>query len=271
MRIKENNPDVQNAAAQNPCPQVPENKRGAYAVSFAIVLIAGIVITVILALYGHDLWFWNFTYTDFIFLAVSLTIVSALAFGGRAISGSWYGALVDSRCRVSLSKFQIALWTVIVISGITTVAAHNISVWHDANMDVDNLTADPRSPLDFQVPELLLVLMGLSGSVTIGSTLIKKKQADEQPSLMLAVLAAPTGPQFTDMFKDDFDLTRMDLAKIQMFYITIMLAFAYAYTLLAMVEPATVMIESLPSIEGGLVGLLAISHGTYLVHKGVKQ
>ncbi|WP_426735351.1 hypothetical protein [Myxococcus faecalis] len=66
----------------------------------------------------------------------------------------------------------------------------------------------------------------------------------------------------------DNTAAQLDLAKVQMFYFTLIAAVSYFVslaTLLASSKPGSV--SSLPALSQGFIALLAISHGGYLVSK----
>ncbi len=59
-----------------------------------------------------------------------LTLILLAAFiviSGHGITGLWRGALIDERNQMSLSRLQIVLWTVIVLSGYFTAALANLT------------------------------------------------------------------------------------------------------------------------------------------------
>src|SRR6266567_8917136 len=53
-----------------------------------------------------------------------LTLFAAIA--GQGITGNWRGALIDGRNKMSLSRLQTALWTLVILSAFLTAALVNI-------------------------------------------------------------------------------------------------------------------------------------------------
>src|SRR5689334_13709601 len=51
-----------------------------------------------------------------------LMMVIMLGLAGHEINGRWSGALIDSRNKFSLSRLQITLWTIMVLSAYLAVA-----------------------------------------------------------------------------------------------------------------------------------------------------
>jgi hypothetical protein len=68
-------------------------------------------------------------------------------------------ALIDERNKISLSRFQTALWTVLIISAFVVAAMHNIRVGQNAN-----------TALDIAVPTELWTLLGTSGASLVGAS-----------------------------------------------------------------------------------------------------
>jgi hypothetical protein len=64
----------------------------------------------------------------------------------------------------------------------------------------------------------------------------------------------------------------LDLAKVQMFYFTVILGVAYVATLvpsLARLRTDPASVGELPALSEGMVALLGISHAGFLASKGV--
>src|SRR5690242_9175502 len=85
---------------------------------------------------------------------------------GHGVVGLWHGVLIDERNRLSLSRLQMVLWTIIVLSGFLIAALWNISRGVDA-------------PLEINVPKELWLLMGISVTSLVGSPLILSTKTAE--------------------------------------------------------------------------------------------
>jgi hypothetical protein len=83
--------------------------------------------------------------------------------------------LIDSRNKVSLSRLQITLWTVLVLSTYLTIALPRVSamVGETPALGVDNA-------LDIRFPEELIVAMGISAASFAGSSLIQSNKKGKQ-------------------------------------------------------------------------------------------
>lgn len=86
-----------------------------------------------------------------------LTITILLALAGREINGHWCGALIDTRNKFSLSRLQITLWTIMVLSAYLSMAMPRVVA-----MVGDNATLDQAQALNITFPEQLILAMGIS-------------------------------------------------------------------------------------------------------------
>src|SRR5689334_8393518 len=90
---------------------------------------------------------------------ISLAVFAIIA--GRGITGLWRGVLIDERNKMSLSRLQLALWTILILASFLTAALINIH------------KGQPPDPLSIAIPETLWGLMGISTASLVGSPLIK--------------------------------------------------------------------------------------------------
>lgn len=88
--------------------------------------------------------------------------VLVVALGFIVSRGNILAIIIDRRNMVSLSKLQMALWTILVVSGFVAIAA------------LKNAFGIPN-PLDIAIPETVWVLMGISTASFIGSPLLKNQ------------------------------------------------------------------------------------------------
>ncbi len=244
---------------------------------------------------------------------------------GRAISGRWGGLFIDSRYRISLSRFQAALWTVIVLSAYGTAAISNLQrstraprkdkvrriispllLLDEKGTPDPNPKAEPIDPLGVQVPKELWIVMGIAVTSLVGTPLLLTTKQDKSPpqdavtamktrltgqstatvtaasddastpagcldnSGLLMVRKCPECAEWRDLFRGEevADAATMDLSKLQMFYLTMVLALSYVVAImLSMAKPGPV--GSLPPLSTSAVALLAISHTAYLTAKGL--
>ena len=78
-----------------------------------LVIVVAIVLIGLLIPLQHRLWAWLGT-------LILLTVFTIIA--GQGIMGLWGGLLIDERNKISLSRLQMILWTIVVVSGFLTAA-----------------------------------------------------------------------------------------------------------------------------------------------------
>jgi hypothetical protein len=174
---------------------------------------------------------------------------------GSGITGRPQGLLIDERNKMSLSRLQLVLWMVVILSGLLTIALSNIGL-------------GSKTPLAIVVPTQVWLLMGISTTSLIGSPLLtSNKKAAGKIEIRDNVHAA----QVADLFRGDetsnFDV--LDLAKVQMFFFTLVLVLAYAVLLGSLFVHSTGVIMGMPDIDPSMTTLLGISHAGYLANKAV--
>lgn len=215
---------------------------------------------------------------------VAITMAVLLAVLGWHITGRPGGIFINERNLMSLSRFQMAIWTVIILSGFFTMAISRIKAGSD-------------DPLAIALDWHLWALMGISTASLIGSPLVLSGKKDQQPDPGAVTKAAETLKEnrteidrnregvlysnpditcasFIDMFQGDEvqNTTHLDLAKVQMFLFTLIAATAYSVTLCTMFNLASNApggLEAMPGLSEGLIAILGISHAGFLASKGV--
>jgi hypothetical protein len=201
---------------------------------------------------------------------------------GHGATGLWLGLLIDGRNKVSLSRLQMTLWTVVILSGFLTAVLSNIELGHP-------------TPLSIHIPVELWLLMGISTTSLVGSPLLVewKKQREvsaEEQERVLARLArqlrdlsgiaiqgqmvmnqTPQSAHWSDLFSgsETGSAGQLDLGKLQMFFFTLVTLLAYSLTLAAQFNEVTKPIRALPAPDAGMLALLVISHAGYLVNKAL--
>lgn len=218
-----------------------------------------------------------------------LVLLTALTVAvGHGVTGLSLGCLIDAHNRISLARLQAILWTLIVISAFLAGALANIS----ANSANPGSIADP---LSIGVPEELWILMGISLTSLIGSPLILSAKKTQQPKDAevertreildrqgedvenidnvgrIMIKDYPIKANISDLFKGDevSNAAQLDLGKVQMFYFTLILVFAYGVQMGSLFLDSSGVVENLPVLSTGMLALLAISHAGYLTNKAV--
>jgi hypothetical protein len=213
-------------------------------------------------------------------LEMLLLLVFALI-AGKATTGVWRAVLIDANNKISLSRLQMFIWTILLLSGYVTAVLLNIRGKHS-------------DPLSIALAPTLWGLMGISTASLVGSPLIKNAKKDQPTNQrakaetvrllqsqgvnetsikaegQLLVKENPDNASWTDLFKGEEvgNAAHLDLGKIQMFYFTLIIWFAYATSLASSFNPMAKIVE-FPQVSEGMVALLAISHAGYLTNLAV--
>lgn len=217
-------------------------------------------------------------------LAIMVLLAAFVVIAGHGITGLWRGALIDERNKISLSRLQLVLWTILILASFLTAVLINI---HRGGAD----------PLKIALPETLWALMGISTTSLIGSPLIRgaKKDAptnEEEKNKTLNIMKTqgvdpekvdtvgqiicnknPDDASWSELFKGDEvgNAAHLDLGKIQMFYFTVVVWFAYAIALISKLKGGSPIIDAFPDVGSGMMTLLGISHAGYLANQAVSH
>jgi hypothetical protein len=198
-------------------------------------------------------------------LSILLLLALLTAVISLASTGHWLGLLIDERNEMSLSRFQMALWTLLILSAFLGMTMVNI--FHHQN-PVEAMSS-------IVIPPTLLVLMGMSATSLVSAPLILtlKQKANQAIDTKLG---SGEKASFIDLFLGDDKANgkRLDLGKLQMFYFTVILALAYAVSLGSVFTDegfgGTHPLQ-FPALNEQFLVLLGISHAGYLLYKAVPR
>ncbi len=212
---------------------------------------------------------------------IVLTLMIALFLWiGAFMTGRPLGILVNERNLMSLSRFQMVVWTLLILSAYLTLVLYRIKT------DVPDALV---VPMDWH----LWALMGISVTSLIGTPLLLSTKFDKNPAQsavkkaavnlnervdeiksncqgVLYVNSKVEDASFKDMLQGDElkNTAHVDLAKVQMLFFTIVIAVGYGVDLFMKLS-GPVIIEQFPPLSEGVLALLGISHAGYLTSKGV--
>lgn len=174
---------------------------------------------------------------------------------GKICKKIWFGVLIDERNKVSLSRFQITLWTILFLASFFVAALINIF-------------GEQTNPLDIGIPTEFWVLMGISTTSLVGSSLIK---IDKSKRNLLWMGDNAKKPSFKDMFmgEENGNYEYIDLSKVQMFFFTIIIVLVYAVGLGGIFINSYCHITDFPLFHQSLLALIGISHAGYLTYKAI--
>ena len=183
-------------------------------------------------------------------IASLLVLIATYGLVGWLTQQSFTGLLVDNRGRISLNNFQLSLWSVLVLS--TLLAA-----FFTSGLD----------PVALEVPEQLLVLMGISvGSATASVAVKSVKDMPKDNKVGRKGVKPAEGekiePKVSQVYLEE-EGDRADqvvsISKFQNFVLTLVVAFAYIVL--------TLRTQDYPPLPDQVLWLIGISHAGYLAGK----
>ncbi len=195
---------------------------------------------------------------------------------GTTYDGCWFGLLVDGRNKISLSRLQMTLWTILFMSSLFVIYVWNLG------------HANPLSGgLDFTVPQTIWILMGMAGVATAAGPLILSAKPDVAPPAAAAAAPPPESGKFVDgvVVKRDENIKpewsdlvlgddagngqAIDLTKVQQLLLTFVAVGAYGFFIARAMVGSTGVIASLPEFSTGFLTLIGAGHASYLAYKAV--
>ena len=243
---------------------------------FALILL--VVLIVLAAAYLPPGWNW---------IATLVLMFAFVMFLGKVMTYRIWGFLINDRNLMSVSRFQTTLWTLLVLSGFFAIVMQRLAAGHVSDA------------LDVAIPWEVWSLLGISSAALVGSPLIsngKRAKTPKDPNDMGKQLDKRFGFQdgtsarvregtlyanpkiedarFTDMFEGDElkDTSLIDLAKLQMFFFTVVVAVAYGAGLFNLLTSTDLGAKvAMPTMSAGLLALMGISNGAYLANKGIEK
>lgn len=259
--------------ATTPVSLCPEHTPRSGLAALGVLLCVGLI-----ALLGYVLPAgWNF-----IAIVALMTIITIVL--GYTIVGRPFGALINEQNVISLSRFQMVLWTIVILGAYFAYVLSRVKAG----------TATYSEPLAVAIDPHLWLLMGISTTSLVGSALILTTKKDKEPDADVTAKTAATlgedvttvennrqgllyvndtkcDARFTDMFQGDEvgNTAHVDLAKVQMFYFTVIAVVGFVVVVTR--NLATTDLAALPQLPDGLIALLGISHAGYLTGKSVTK
>jgi len=230
---------------------------------------------------------------------VDLAFVTAVVMGfGAAVTGRAFGIAMTGWNDYSLSKLQMALWTIVVLAGLLTSAKLNLLDYFAALPDAADPARQAGQPLAIAIPPELLAAMGIAAfstaatpailalksgqSSTAGQVaaaqqrLVNRSGADGgtvQNTGKAAGFVSANSASWLDLVTGDEVANSgiVDLSKVQQLLVTLLLLGTYVIMLARGFAHASVWIDALPPLDEHFVELMALSHASYLVYKATPK
>jgi hypothetical protein len=270
------------------------------------IVVSGFVLLLITA---AVLWFWASgkpsapanTPAAPVALAVTAFLVDMVAIAliiigfGAVTTGRISGFFMSSRNAYSLSKLQMAGWTVVVLAALLIAAEINVlGYFGDMLKDADGKAIEP---LMINIPGEVLAALGIAGFSFAATPAILALKATQTPADVQADIAAQRISDNTGISTDritnvgnvmartDGDAAHIsdivsgdevanagtiDLSKVQQLLITLLLLSTYVVMTVQTLSLGKA-IASLPALGPRFVELLALSHAGYLVYKAAPK
>jgi hypothetical protein len=221
------------------------------------------------------------------------TCLLVVAGGLGSSKGIWFGALIDSRNRFSLSRTQMMAWTILLLGGLSVASAFNAIL----------VPTTLGSALEF-IPAMAGALWAALGVNLVASPYLSalildnkdearvEQQSSSDPSIMkslvtpatLDVNRSPNEASWLDLMTGETAGTenQLDVSRVQHLIISGLLISIYLMLLAKLMDSVSgEMIATafktgqppfteLPPVGETFLGLLLLSHGGYLVFKARK-
>jgi hypothetical protein len=235
------------------------------------------------------------------FLVDIAWIAGVLMAFGYAVNGDIFGVAISSYNDYSLSKVQMALWTIVVLAALLTTAKLNLLSYFGPMppaKDLVNGVMVASGPLEIAIPGELLAAMGIAAFSTaaVPSILALKAgqgSSDDEVAAAQQNQAKTTGGDpntvavtgravghtdpkhagWLDIVTGDeaANAGKVDLSKVQQLLVTLLLLGTYVAMVVRVFGTATTGLNSLPALGEQFITLLAISHAGYLGYKAVPK
>ena len=262
-------PVVPLAAAFSPQPAAPDlanRKASSFAWLGILALAAAIAVTLGLCWSGTAAG--ALSRTPFTAWLCNLVLVTLFfVFIGLSFEKSWIGVAVDWRQKLSLSRLQMLMWTILIVATLLVTLVWNVA----------------HGGAGLSIPSTFWLLMGIAGVSAVGDPLILNKKPDTPPAGapltppgMIAygvVVARPldTSVSWRDLIMGDElgNASVIDIGKVQQILLTLVAFISYAVAIGDKLFDSTAAIGNFPAMSGDFMSLLAASHAIYLSYKAV--
>lgn len=258
----------------------------------AVILtgIIGILLILILANLLGPFRGWTLTVAALWTLVVA-AVIALLAVIGKLRLGRPGGILISDRNLMSLTRFQIIGWTVLIGSALLAAGVARVFDPHVKTL---------ADALNIDIPAEVWQLLGISGGSTVLSNLVKSGKKQKEPAQerkvtektasllrgetpqniranregLLYVNNEPSDARFMDMLEGDeiANTAYLDIGKVQMFLFTVFALLMYGASLWQLffkTDPAA--ITALPGLTQMMVTIIGTSHAAYLGTKWIDQ
>lgn len=208
---------------------------------------------------------------------------------GSTVNKRWDGIMIDSDNRISLSRFQLICWTILLLGSLAAMGIYNLLSKTGAGTAL-NIQIDPQIWALLGLPAFTAITASAIKDSNRGTSTADKTNANADktasdvkarenltadPTFDGRVLTKPdpTQARWLDMVLGDFEgAQNIDASKFQKLVITLLVLVVYAGSIWAIFSKADGSpLTAFPPVTNGLVALLGISHAAYLADKQFSQ
>jgi len=133
------------------------------------VVIAVVLVVVLLDLFGRLVWdVTNPSTSQLEWAILALSLLALVITVGHGVTGNAVGALIDQNNKMRLSRLQLIVWTIVILSAWLAAALWNIAIG----------TADP---LGISLPIEVWGLLGISTASLVGTALVHNVKSKKDP------------------------------------------------------------------------------------------
>jgi hypothetical protein len=227
------------------------------------VALFGLLVVIVVA--GTGILSWISLVAAFHVTLVTMVVLAAVI--GHGVMGLWRGILIDENDRISLSRFQLVLWTVLLVSGIFTAAFGNLFRKLPMPSPLPG-ACSAADPLGIAISPNVWALMGITLTSAGAAVLMNQMNRAKRRHVENA---GPEEASWADLFAATERLSeklprRVDMTRVQNFYFTVVLVIVYAALLHQLFAPG-LFVCAFPDLTSGMLTLLGISHAGYIIPK----
>lgn len=240
-------------------------------------------------------------------LGMMVALLLLVLAGGIAKNGLWFGALIDDRNRISLSRAQQASWVILLLAGIAILGLFNGGLLAAPLRDLSlggNAAASTALRIFPSMDGALWAALGISiaASPWLSAVILNRKDSEGEVQVVAPTAVPPDDlhkrllpvqASLADLFTGETtaDAGTVDISRLQHLIITGMLLFQYfmllasyvgdidgsfILTSLALGTGSTPALPaspfgSMPPVDSTFLSLLVLSHGAYLAFKAMPK
>ena len=248
----------------------------------ALALVVAFVVPLVLALQlrsaGGSDW-----YRFVAWAACLIGCLGLLVVAGSEVRGRVWGAFIDERNRYSLSRMQMLLWAVLILSSFYVVFIFNVLRDAPAPLELKDLDLNVFALMGLSITSFIAAPAALSRKATQSASSNELEQSGKSLVQSQALTGLPTAngrilvkenskdARFADLIRgeDVATATVIDVARTQMLLITAICMVVYGTSVGRSLLLGNAHLQQLPKLGEALLLLILVSHTGYIAGKFV--